>query len=566
MRLQSKKEFETLMVQILEPLLTKYFESGARLTLGSTAGSHSIESSQMEAFARPLWGLVPFWCGGGEHEKFEEIYQKGIVAGTDPTHQDYWGDCSDCDQRYVEMASLAYGLLFTPGKVWEPLTESQKENLANWLYQINDFRLPESNWLFFRVLVNVALKKSGRKFSEEKLQADLDKIEEFYLGDGWYQDGANSHNGQKDYYVAFAFHFYSLIYATVMEKEDPERAKAFKDRASQFAKDFIYWFADSGEAVPYGRSLTYRCAQIAFWSICLVADVLPYSVGVIKGLIARNLSYWFSDDRIFDNGHILSIGYRYNQLTMSEGYNAPGSPYWCMKAFAFLALPEEHEFWHCEPLPMPELEPFKVQEKAEVMVGRYDGDATLYPVGTLSIFPNEMMHKYLKFAYSTRFGFSMPRSNWHYDAAAPDSTLAFELDDRIYTRIRNRGFQIQKDRLIIEWSPGFDIEVKTEIIPTKRGHIRKHQVSSPIECIAYDSGFAMDYTDRAQCETEQNQRTAFVKNHQSYCSASSESGIPETRRTAPNTNLLSPQAIVPLIKYEIKIGMNEFETEICEMG
>ena len=30
---------------------------------------------------------------------------------------------------------------------------------------------------------------------------------------------------------------------------------------------------------------------------------------------------------------------------MSESYNSAGSPYWCMKAFAMLAAPDDHPFW-----------------------------------------------------------------------------------------------------------------------------------------------------------------------------------------------------------------------------
>mgnify|MGYP000220067292 CR=1 FL=1 len=30
-------------------------------------------SADVEAFARPLWGLVPFWAGGGENETFEKV-------------------------------------------------------------------------------------------------------------------------------------------------------------------------------------------------------------------------------------------------------------------------------------------------------------------------------------------------------------------------------------------------------------------------------------------------------------------------------------------------------------
>lgn len=47
------------------------------------------------------------------------------------------------------------------------------------------------------------------------LEEYLEGLETFYLGEGWYRDGDS---GQKDYYISFAIHFYSLIYAVVMER------------------------------------------------------------------------------------------------------------------------------------------------------------------------------------------------------------------------------------------------------------------------------------------------------------------------------------------------------------
>lgn len=563
----TKKDFEDLIFNILNPLKDKYSKGYAMLELGSTAASYPMHVVKMESFARPLWGLVPFWRGGGDNEDFEKIYLEGIISGTNPEGDEYWGDCRDYDQRFVEMASLAYGLIFSPDKLWYPLTDKQKSNFSKWLYQINNLYVHESNWLFFRILVNVALKKCGMEYSKEKLSKDLDVIEKFYIGDGWYSDGIEKEgkpdSAQKDYYVSFAIHFYGLIYAMAMEVDDKDRSEKFKKRAYEFAQDFIYWFADSGEAVPYGRSLTYRFAQIAFWSMCLVANVLPFEVGVIKGIILRNLEYWLSDDRIFDNGHILTIGYRYNQLTMSEGYNAPGSPYWCMKAFAFMMLSEEHIFWKVDALPLPELEQISIQKKPEIMLGRYNGAVTLYPAGTLNSFPNEMMHKYLKFTYSTMFGFSVPRSNWHFESATPDGTLAFEIDERVYTRVRNRGFEILEDKIIIDWSPGFGIEVKTELIPTTTGHIRKHHIESVIDCVAYDSGYAVDARGKLNKKSDQGFATAW--NDKSYCSVYSESGLAEVKVVAANTNLISPKTVIPTIVYKIKTGVNELVTEIREI-
>lgn len=43
-----------------------------------------------------------------------------------------------------------------------------------------------------------------------------------------------------------------------------------------------------------------------------------------------------------------TIGYCYPQMYMAERYNAPGSPYWGMKSFLLLALPDDHPFWIAE--------------------------------------------------------------------------------------------------------------------------------------------------------------------------------------------------------------------------
>lgn len=125
----------------------------------------------------------------------------------------------------------------------------------------------------FAVLVNIALKARDQKYDAEKLEHYLNGAETFYLGDGWYQDGDS---GQKDYYISFAMHFYSLFYAMVMEKEDPDRCKLYKQRAEVFGRQFIYWFDEDGAALPYGRSLTYRFSQVSFFCACLMAGVEPF--------------------------------------------------------------------------------------------------------------------------------------------------------------------------------------------------------------------------------------------------------------------------------------------------
>ncbi|MCF3945057.1 DUF2264 domain-containing protein, partial [Oceanobacillus alkalisoli] len=92
--------------------------------------------------------------------------------------------------------------------------------------------------------------------------------------------------------------------------------------------------------------------------------------------------YWLNLP-IFDNADILSIGYAYPNLQMSESYNAPGSPYWAMKAFMFLGLPADHAFWQAECAPLPRLEPKKYLEHANMVIQRGSGNVVALIPGRL---------------------------------------------------------------------------------------------------------------------------------------------------------------------------------------
>ena len=559
-KLNGKKDFQELLLDLIHPLLPYYSEGGAELDLGVTATNYDRKAIYLEAFSRPLWGLVPFWAGGGKAEEFEAIYPKGLAAGTDPQSKEYWGGFHNSDQRFVEMAAISYALILTPEKVWEPLSEEEKDNLSKWLYGINEYQLPVCNWRMFAVLVNVALKKLGREYSAEKLDYYLDGPDSFYLGDGWYQDGDSQ---QKDYYVSFAIHFYSLFYAKVMEKEDPERCKLFKDRAELFAKQFIYWFDDDGAALPFGRSLTYRFAQVSFWCACLMADVTPFPIGVMKGLIVRHLCDWLKKP-IFDRNDVLTIGYGYPNLIMGEMYNGPGSPYWSLKTFAILMLPDKHPFWSAEVLPMPELKEQIALPCADMLIHRYRNHITAYTPGKYS--PNGLGHtpeKYGKFAYDTRFSINVAKSTFEIHEAAPDSMLAFYINGYVYMRRICEEFHVSDKEVTSIWVPYPGIKVETIIIPTNNGHIRKHIIESDRECDAYDCGFAVEIDVEGEKLTE-DKSMAQVENNYCLCRVTCVCGNGKGNIVIadPNTNLLHPMTRIPAICYRISEGRNEIITEV----
>ena len=542
-KITSRQDMADVMLELLEPLKKHYSPQKAWLNLGATSAHYPDTAAWMEGFSRPLWGFGSYWADGSGNEEWERIYTQGMIAGTDPTSDEYWEDCVPYDQKLVEMAAISYTLLWTGDKLTGKMTEQQRKNFFSWLSRINHNPCHNCNWRFFHVLVNVALKKAGEEYDEKGMQESLDFIDECYVGNGWYGDGVG---GPVDYYIPFAMHFYGLVYAIFMKDSDPERCQRYIDRAMDFGKNFAYWFSENGSAVPYGRSQTYRFAQASFYSACVMAKIEPLPLGVMKGIVVRHLEYWLSKP-IFDHDGVLTIGYEYPNLTMAESYNAPGSPYWGFKIFACLTLPEEDNFWKADILPLPKMEKIKSFPEAKLVTQRTDdGHAVLFPLGLqIGHVHKHMEEKYSKFAYSSRYGFSVMHTPCNFGEAAPDSVLSFEIDGHVFIRRTIDSGYIQDGKVVSDWSPFVGIQVHSEIIPTDTGHIRKHIIKSDYDCIAYDSGFAVAVGD-------------------SSCTVMAMQGEGEALilRADPNTNLIHTKTDIPTVKYIIKKGTNEIETEV----
>lgn len=404
------------------------------------------------------------------------------------------------------------------------------------------------------ILVNAALRKQGCRFSQEKLDSGLEKIESYYLGDGWYRDGGSA---QKDYYISFAMHYYGLLYAAAMEKEEPERCLRFKERAEIFARDFIYWFDENGAALPYGRSLAYRFGEAAFWSAYVFAGLKDIPAGVVKGILARHLSWW-DQQKICDRDGVLTIGYAYPNLIMAERYNAPGSPYWGMKSLLCLALPDNHEFWRAKAEPLPGLKTVKMLKQADMLVHRMGKDVMAYPAGVCEKYGHgHVPEKYSKFVYSTRFGFSVARSQIVLHENAPDSALAFVIDgdDYVFVRKVSLSFEVRPDRVISTWQPFPGIMVTSTVIPEDEGHRRVHEIESAYGCTVYDCGFSVEkFTEGYEQKAEG--AGAFVRFKDMGCEVRGNG--PKAKGVVieadPNTNVLYPNGSIPAVAYRVEKG------------
>lgn len=562
--LRTRADVERAAVQLIEPLIPLLSEGRARLHLGDTGAVYPLEIAEMEAFARPLWAIVPMLAGGCESvEPIWALWRQGIINGTDPEHPEYWGEVEDYDQRLVEMAVFGMGMALVPEKFFFSLPERAQRNLHAWLDQINHHDMPKNNWTFFRVLVNMGFMVCGQPYDAERLRTDFAMIEEHYEGDGWYFDYFN----QREYYTMWAFHYYGLVYAKVMGERDPERSAEFIRRAQLMAPDFACWFDAEGEALAYGRSLTYRFAQGAFFAAQALAEAPCGAVGygVMKHLLLGNMRSWFAKP-IFTRDGVLTIGYGYPNLLMAEGYNAPGSPYWAMKAFAVLALPEDHPFWQAEE------EPFdapltSLQPHARMLVTRSaDGSHVMaYAAGNRA---HEHAHdeaKYEKFVYSTRFGFSVPKAQKLLKDGAFDNMLVLSEDgDTYHPRYSCAEYEVLADRVISVWHPFAGVTVKSTILPCGEWHVRRHEITTDRALYAAEGGFAIARGSKGETQAiEESGRAAVIApwgvsavvNRSGY-----DAGIvvmPE-----PNTNLMAQRTLLPTLTAKLAPGTHVLESAV----
>ncbi|MFH9552985.1 DUF2264 domain-containing protein [Streptomyces sp. NPDC017435] len=479
----ARTELAAQAAELIRPVVSCFSPGRARVRLGVNTAIHDDTAAELEAFARPLWGLAPL-AAGGAAVPHARSWLQGLAHGSDPAHPEYWGEPVDRDQRIVEMAAIGFALALAPEVWWDPLSGPERDRLARWLLSALPRETSDNNWLFFPVLVGLGLDRVGVAYDRSLISARLDRLETFWLGDGWYADGPTE---RRDYYVPWAMHFYGLLYDTLTDGD------RFKDRAARFAGHFRNWFADDGAAVPYGRSLTYRWAQAAFWGALPFAgvDVLPW--GEVKGYLLRHLRWWQGRPVTGPDG-LLSIGYGYPQPSLAEQYNAPGSPYWSLKAYLPLALPARHAFWTAKEEPAPALDAVSAQPHAGALLMRTHGDVTLLAGRQHHPWVRHGAEKYAKFAYSTRFGFSLPNGTLGLEQGAHDSMLALSDDGGAHYRVREEPADphVTADTVRSTWSPWPDVEITTWLTAAAPWHVRAHRIRTARALHTAEAGFAVD--------------------------------------------------------------------------
>lgn len=146
----SREELRSFLLGLLDALAPHTSPGGALIHLGHTATHYDETAAQLEGFSRPIWGLASLLAGGGEYNGAER-WVRGFASGTDPNHEEFWGDMRDKDQRMVECSAIGFSIAVAKEKLWDPLLQESKTKFENWLGGMNDKQMPNTNWLWFRV-------------------------------------------------------------------------------------------------------------------------------------------------------------------------------------------------------------------------------------------------------------------------------------------------------------------------------------------------------------------------------------------------------------------------------
>ena len=573
--LGNREAFLKLTLSLIKPLKKYLHRSDTRLHINNMSSGAVDQVSEIEGFARMIWALGAIRSEDmSDNDSLWQAIRSGIESGTNPDNPDYFGELRPYDQRLVETAAMGFAMVNRPKAIYGLLDKTTQDRFITWLRGIEQVEAHACNWKFFRVMVEIGLKSMGLSYDQHAMEAHLDEMDTYYIKDGWYADGVPG-QAHVDYYIPFAMHYYGLFYAMHMKDVDPKRSQIYEERALAFAKNHIHWFAGDGAALPYGRSLTYRFAQVAFWSMLIVSGLeLPFEIGVIKGIIMRHFTWWF-EKPILDREGILTMGYAYPNQFMTEEYNAPGSVYWALKSMAILLLPKDHEFWQCEILPLPDLEDKVLQKEAKMVLCRHKSQDHLIAYTTGYQHSNghtHVSHKYEKFAYSTLFGFSVPRGLSGLDSGGFDSMLAVSEDGRYFRHKEQvRELEINEKQCRMIWHPFSDVTIETQIEVGFPWHKRTHVITTGRKLVIADCGFALGtetFSHRSPSLIAPSNHSIFEDQGIALVSGESISGIVNlggydqvaSLKQASGTNLMNPRTFLPYLKAEIMPGRYEFSS------
>lgn len=352
-----------VMYRMAAPVLSNMSEGLLKqnmlVELSPTWDGRNKEVTYMECFGRLMAGLAP-WLSlpdddsaeGIQRKQLREWALKSYVQAVDPNAPDYllWRQEG---QTLVDASYIAESFLRGYDALWTPLDSLTKQRYITEFTQLRRVDPSYSNWLLFSATVESFLRKAGAPSDTYRISSSLRKIEEWYVGDGWYSDGPHF---AFDYYNSFVIHpMYIEALEVITEAGKHERIwnmpgcnyqKAIK-RAQRFGMILERMISPEGTLPVVGRSITYRTGSLQTLALLAWRNWLPeeLSNGQVRAGMTAVIKRMFGDNRNFNEKGFLTLGFNGTQPEISDYYTNNGSLYLASLAFLPLGLPADDPFW-----------------------------------------------------------------------------------------------------------------------------------------------------------------------------------------------------------------------------
>lgn len=318
---------------------------------GETAGYEDM--THLEAVGRTLAGVAP-WLAlpdddtkeGQMRKQMREEVLKGLKNAVDPNSPDKLNFTKHA-QPIVDAAYLAHAFLRAPEALWEPLDDVTKQRYIESFKVLRDRTGAYNNWLLFAGLTEAFILQQGDKADPFRMKIAKNKIQEWYVGDGWYSDGSKF---SMDYYNSYVIHPMMVEMLEILKTRNLATEEEYvqaMDRMIRHAEYCERIIGPDGRYPAFGRSVTYRSA--AFQSLADVAlheklpeFIKPAQVRCALTAVHHNL---YDGDQNFDENGWLVLGFNGHQPEAADTYTSTGSLYMATLSFLPLGLPADNPFW-----------------------------------------------------------------------------------------------------------------------------------------------------------------------------------------------------------------------------
>ena len=350
-----------VLYQMAAPVLSNMSEGKLQenmlVELSPTWDGRDKRVTYMECFGRLMAGLAP-WLSlpdddtaeGKQRKQLREWALKSYAQSVDPESKDYllWRKEG---QPLVDAAYIAESFLRGYDALWVPLDDLTKQRYIAEFQQLRRVDPPYTNWLLFSSTVECFLKKAGAQTDYYRITSALRKVDEWYVGDGWYSDGEDF---AFDYYNSFVIHPMYVECLEVMTNGGKQNIWNVKGGNFPNALKRMQRFVSPEGTFPvFGRSITYRTGVLQPLALLSLRGWLPKELpaGQVRAAMTAVIQRMFGDNRNFNAEGYLTLGFNGSQPNISDWYTNNGSLYLASLAFLPLGLPADAPFWTDAPQP-----------------------------------------------------------------------------------------------------------------------------------------------------------------------------------------------------------------------